>query len=60
MYVTKNYRPTEFGVISIGMGNGGLVLPPKVDRIDMNYMCQKECTNVNDYSTFYLTITLLI
>ena len=46
LYVTKNYRKTEFGVLTAGMGIGGLLIPPKAERMDFNFHCQKNCTNV--------------
>lgn len=48
MYLTQDYRPIEFGVITVGAVAtwAGIVLPPKTETIRTTYGCHKNCTNV--------------
>ena len=51
MYVTENYRKTEFGVLTTGTGGvGGIIIPPNADRLELNAVCQSDCTNVANFS----------
>ena len=37
MYVTENYRKTEFGVLTTGaVGIGSIILPPNADRMQFD------------------------
>lgn len=46
--MTKEFRPIEFGVYSVGafVNKTSIVLPPKVERVSNDYYCRKEFVNV--------------
>lgn len=47
-YGTKNYRESEFGVLTVGASENyeGLIIPPGSDRFSVKYGCSSECLNV--------------
>lgn len=60
LYVTKNLRKTEFGVLTIGTGGWyGQVIPPQAQKFDFSYACNRNCTDVKNtlfyYNNYYCT-----
>ena len=48
LYLTKDYRKTEFGIVTLGANSdwAGLLVPPLADKFDAEYACRKDCLNV--------------
>lgn len=57
LYVTKNYRKTEFGVLTVGSTSdwSGIILPPQAQSFTTNYGCRSDCTNVKPNLKFFFT-----
>ena len=55
LYVTQDYRKNELGILTVGTPESyhAMILPPKADEIDINYMCSKNCTNVSIQKAFF-------
>jgi hypothetical protein len=49
MYVTTDYRKTEFGVFAMASAEdySSLILPPQADGFDIDFSCHKNCTDVS-------------
>lgn len=47
LWTTKNLRPTEFGILTVGTVSAPLniLLPPKMDRISLEYTCRNDFLN---------------
>lgn len=55
LYVTQSYRKNELGILTIGTGGGwtGILMPPNANRIDLSYLCNKNCTDVKISFRFF-------
>ena len=56
LYVTKEYRPIEFAILTVGALSSwnGILVPPYVDRFPIDYYCKKEALNVLKITFTYL------
>ena len=48
LYSTTNYRPMEFGVITVGSTSdqSGILIPPYTSNYSLEFDCQTNCSNV--------------
>ncbi len=48
LYVTEEYRPVEFGILTIGSKSepAALVIPPKMKNLKIENICRKDFMNV--------------
>ena len=49
LYLTKDYRKTEFGIVTFGATTHwtGLMVPPLAKSFSAEYACRKGCINVS-------------
>ena len=54
LYSTTNYRPMEFGIITVGSTSdqSGILIPPYTSNYSLEFDCQMDCTNVIQKKTF--------
>lgn len=59
LYLTKDYRPIEFGVLTVGAESNslGIVIPPQVQSLSFDFYCRQGCTNkMFDSNTKNITV----
>ena len=57
LYLTKKYRPIEFGILTVATDLLSISLPPKMKALSIETMCPKEYMNVNKFKEFFIKIT---